>query len=129
MVSLYRCRSYLSNNGWIILTEELPVIKETPKGYWIAPGFIPAYGQEMKIRDYCRWVPKTAKRPWAVPTRKEAMAAFISRQVWRANKLRSELEATDHLIREASRLTDGDSEKIRRIGPIRLAVGLSTLLA
>lgn len=66
--------------------KEFLLVKETPKGYWIADSW-------MKILHLkSKWVSKTAKKRYAYPTKKEALRAAKTRTVRRIKILSTQLE-------------------------------------
>lgn len=59
--------------------------KETPKGYWIG------YGEPRKLLSSSRWVPKTSRKRYAYPTKKEAMESFKARTQRRISILSAQI--------------------------------------
>lgn len=60
------------------------LIKETPKGYWIAYGNSYFYGNK-------RWISKTSRKRYAYPTKEEALINYIKRTEYRMKILQNQL--------------------------------------
>lgn len=66
-----------------------PLIKETPKGYWVG-------------RDWLKkWVSKTATKRYAYPTKEEALNNFIKRTERRVSILKAQLEWSEKALSAA----------------------------
>jgi hypothetical protein len=65
------------------------VLKETEKGYWIGHflNFMPG----IPLREQGLWVSKAAKKRYAYPTKKEALANFIKRNERRLEILKNQI--------------------------------------
>jgi len=66
-----------------IVLEEMNLLKETPKGFWIGYG----HTDVGSIRSQGRWVSKTSTKRYAYLTKEEAMENFIKRTQKRINIL------------------------------------------
>lgn len=69
------------DRGPFIVLERYPVIRETPKGVWLALGF----GDR-------RFVLRTARKRWACPTEDEALESFKARKRRQCRILRAQLK-------------------------------------
>lgn len=71
------------------LLEKFTVIKETPKGVWLATEWSPDYP--------FKWVSKTSRKRFAYPTLEEAQYSYRVRQAWRLKHARNALKYADWL--------------------------------
>lgn len=90
---------------------QLPMIKETPKGYWIYE-HQPLHDDEMDIfnneeefafgyQPSKKWVSKTGKKRYAYPTKPEALVNFIKRKQSALEHLEQQLAKTKAMIKIA----------------------------
>jgi hypothetical protein len=81
--------------------EEFLLVRETPKGYWIAPIWFGGFGH---YPDEERWVSKTARKRHAYPTKKEALESFLARKTKQAKILKRQLTNVEKAIKLAEKL-------------------------
>ena len=105
-MTFYRLAPCIYKNG--IKYEELTMIKETPKGYWLAYGNVSEnfIKQALESKEPWRsfgfiWVSKTAKKRYAYPTKEEARESFIIRSRKYIQILKSRLENRKMLLKMA----------------------------
>jgi hypothetical protein len=73
--------------------------KETPKGYWIIQ-----HGHPATLHSKPRWVSKTAKKRYAYPTEKEALANCIARTKRRMKFLKRDLAIANSILHQAEKM-------------------------
>lgn len=79
--------------------QEYPVIKETPKGYWINTS------QDWKINyQGKKWVPKNAVRAFAFPTKEQALKSYQFRNLRRIAFLQRDLRIAQGLKVQVEKL-------------------------
>jgi len=70
-----------------IVLDTYNLVKETPKGYWIAYG-----GVTGNLTGEKRWISKTSRKRYAYPSKEEAMVNFIKRTESRINILQKQVD-------------------------------------
>ena len=88
----YTNDSYWTERGCevCITLNEYELVRETPKGYWIARRGCARYDWAPK-----RWVSKTSRRRFAYPDKDLAWGSFMARSVGRVGHLKRQLEAAE----------------------------------
>jgi len=82
-----------------MILEKYNLIKETPKGYWIAYGG----GPNCLIGDK-QWISKTSRKRFAYPTKKEAMTNFVKRTESRIKILEKQVLTCKMALSAAKRI-------------------------
>ena len=76
----------LFEGGVRIEEKNFVLIRETPCGYWIFPGYILNYLQENSpfsgemVKKYKKWVSKTSIKRYAYPTKRAALENLAARK-------------------------------------------------
>lgn len=100
---LYRCEMYYpydSINRASINVVEYPVIKTTPKGYWI----------QISVRKK-KWTSNVATNRFAHANKEQALKHFIRRKTYRNICIEREIDNNYKVIRQAKQLLDDTKGK------------------
>lgn len=78
---------------------ELVVTRETPKGVWLDYRIVPGFPR--------RFVRRNARKRWACPTMKEALASFRARKERQLRLLRAQIDHIECALAKANRAFGG----------------------
>lgn len=84
-MKFYRYYQYSTQGTIRVALSEFVMIKETPKGYWIAY-------KEINPSEK-KWVSKKARKRFAYPTKEQALQSFICRKNRQISILNNQLAA------------------------------------
>jgi len=78
---------------------EYNLFKETPKGYWIK------HKSDLWLdHDWKKWIPKTSKKRFAYPTKKEALVNYMRRTESRISHLEHQIGVSKEGYAQAKKL-------------------------
>lgn len=113
----YRLVDQRESEGVTVRLVVFRVIKETPKGYWVASQYAPcglSLGG-MRKRKFAKWVSKSSRKRYCYPSIEEAIRSFKLRKEAQASQLRRQFEQAE-LVTTQSVLFDGASVEELREG-------------
>lgn len=93
--SAYENTSVWFGRGRVTIREH-EVLKETPCGAWLERGF---YNR--------RWAQRGARKSWAYPTKREAVASLLARRRRQIDILNTKIRHAERTIKECRALLDG----------------------
>lgn len=87
------CNGY---SNWRLNKETFYLLRETPKGYWIArKGYTLGKCSFKPTWESAIWVSKTASKRYAYPTEEEALSGFFYRKNRQVKILKSQLSKAE----------------------------------